>query len=85
MIISNGGQIANVDFDLSSLTQISDGWTSGSIFKYAFISPENYKTTNVLLKMHIGDTDREKSSPTKVQTLEGYLLLLNFSNVYRLF
>ena len=34
MIITNGGQIANVDFDLSSLTQISDGWTSGSICKW---------------------------------------------------
>ena len=42
----------------------------------------NYKTTILQLKMHIGDTDREESPPTKVQTLEGYLLLLNLSNVY---
>ena len=33
MIMSNGGHIAHVDFDLSSLTQISDGWTSGAITK----------------------------------------------------
>ena len=33
VILSHGGHIAHVDFDLSSLTQISDGWTSGSITK----------------------------------------------------
>ena len=33
LIISQGGHIAHAEFDLSSLTQISDGWTSGSICK----------------------------------------------------
>ena len=33
VILSNGGNMAHMDFDLSSLTQISDGWTSGAITK----------------------------------------------------
>jgi len=33
LIISAGGNISQSEFDLSSLTKISDGWTSGSICK----------------------------------------------------
>ena len=33
LIISAGGNISHSEFDLSSLTKISDGWTSGSICK----------------------------------------------------
>jgi hypothetical protein len=33
LILGAGGEILHSNFDLSSLAKISDGWTSGSIFK----------------------------------------------------
>ena len=41
-----------------------------SIYFQYFLKLKGNK--NLQLKMHIGDTDREESPPTKVQTPEGF-------------
>ena len=47
---------------------------------YIYLS-RKLQITILQLKMHIGDTDRKESSPTKVQTPEGKLEFLQHVSV----